>query len=216
VSKSSKAPPTSVEGNTFAAAPEQTYPFGIWCSTEPEPTSTTSIVDFYNCHSKIKQEDSDSIYSFDDYNDPFFLFHDETFEESLSPPVGPSYDPSVCDMSYDSLPEFLDWRYPKTIADCAVYNTLYADFPPVSMEGVTVPGLWEHTNIPPLSVDPSPDMDALFEEAELSHPEEYTGKRELQFYKDWHAWIESDSDSETDFVMEIDDSKHPKDLPRCN
>jgi hypothetical protein len=58
-------------------------------------------------------------------------------------------------------------------------------------------------------------MDSLFAMAEQNFPETFTGKRQLQFYKDWHEWLVN-SDSDSDDSMDIDTSKHPKDFPRCN
>ena len=140
------------------------------------------------------------------------MFHDDECMQSINnaTPVPPFYKLHSYDMDYER-----DWRFPKTIADCAIYNTLYVDFPPVRIHGMDVGNLFHDTGCLPLSQDPNPCMRSLFEAAELNYPEEYTGTRPLSFYQDWHAWIE-DSDSDSDDDMDVDTDNHPKDLPRCN
>ena len=74
-------------------------------------------------------------------------------------------------------------------------------------------------------------MELMYSAAESNYPLEYSGRRELQYYKDWHHFgiidpVENDDASvheddpmeeevDDDFVH-IEPDKHPKGSPGCN
>ena len=178
-------------------------------------------------HEPISESDSDG-----GSVDPGFLYHDSDFDVSLGGSHGSSttgsfefvgFDPDEwnADGEYIGIQWFLPWWFPKSMADYAIYNTFYKESP-LTFEGEEVPNLWEETHQRSLANDPNfneCDMEPIYQAAERVFPVEYHGRRELQFYKDWHYCgvvepVENDdSVSEDDGFVAVDN--HPKVLPGC-
>ena len=149
-------------------------------------------------------------------------FFDETSsEESESPPSlraniavasGPGGPPEE-DVSSESAPSdtsFLPWATPKTIADYAIYNTLYP-MEPLLFDGQEVPPIIE-AMFDGLDQDPLPDMTLIRDLADRAYPREFQGNRPLSYYIEWHDHMndmeEDSADSEEEVPMDVE--VHPK------
>jgi hypothetical protein len=79
-----------------------------------------------------------------------------------------------------------------TLADCAIYNTLYRCHHPIG-PGILYPQL--EVDYPPLFIQEDPDLDVLFEEANMLFPNPDNQQRDLDFFKNWHKDIKAQTDS---------------------
>ena len=163
----------------------------------------------------------------------------DEYDEYLDAVPGPYdpvyYHPDEWDKNgnYCGVQRVLPWWFPKSKADYAIYNTFYPEAP-LQFEGQVVENLWKDTHQPSLANDPDfkeYDMDLLYSVAETNYPLEFLGKRDLQYYKDWHDYgtvdpVMNDDASMTcedvpmeedaDGFVHIKPDKHPKGFPGCN
>jgi hypothetical protein len=131
------------------------------------------------------------------------------------PPYGDPEDWE--DGNYIGVQKFLPDFVPVSICDVAVYNTLWPD-KPILYCGKSVPPLDDLPNFDNLD-----SIQDYFDVVETSYPEDFTGRRPLQYYIDWYqahnnieTAVEVDESDDDSCDLKPPASKRPKVMPGCN
>jgi hypothetical protein len=132
------------------------------------------------------------------------------------PPYGDPEDWQ--DGEYIGCQKYLPDFTPVTIADVAIYNTLWPEHH-IQFQGQDILPLNAETFD---ELSPNAGLEDHFIEAENEYPDEFMGRRPLQYYIDWFQLhnnvehVEEDADDEDSCALDEPEAKRPKVVPGCN